>query len=109
MAIGKKTGGRQKGTVNKSTAEIKELAQAHGAEIIEQLAKIALNSDQESTRIAASKELLDRGYGKSMQYSEQTHKVEEGDINMIELARRLALVFQDGLDEAHNGAHKTIN
>ena len=34
-----------------------------------------------------------------------THRVEDGDINMIELARRLALVFQDGLDEAH----KTLN
>ena len=33
-----------------------------------------------------------------------THRVEEGEINMIELARRLASVFQDGLNQA-----KTLN
>jgi hypothetical protein len=36
MALGKKTGGRVKGTPNKSTDEIKALAQQHGPKITRQ-------------------------------------------------------------------------
>lgn len=61
-----RTGGRQKGTPNKITAEVKLLAREYGAEVIARLAKIALKSDNEAAAIAASKELLDRGYGKSI-------------------------------------------
>lgn len=65
MAKGLKTGGREKGTLNKFTAEVKSLAQQHGAEAIEVLRKIMQESDNEPARIAAAKELLDRGYGRS--------------------------------------------
>ncbi len=62
-----KTGGRTKGTPNKSTAEIKELAQTYSAKALETLATIMRNSDNDTARIAAAKELLDRGYGKVTQ------------------------------------------
>lgn len=68
MATGKKTGGRQKGTPNKATADIKEAAQKFGAEAIELLIDIA--NDKEcppASRVAAVKEILDRGYGKAKQ------------------------------------------
>lgn len=66
--------GRPKGSPNKSTAEIKALAQAHGADAIARLVKLAglypANGEAlpaESTQVAAIKELLDRGYGKPTQ------------------------------------------
>jgi hypothetical protein len=70
---GKKTGGRKKGTPNKSTAEIKNLAQSHGAAAINRLAEMgglvpgvepALS---EQSQIAACNEVLDRAYGRPTQ------------------------------------------
>lgn len=63
-----KTGGRIKGTPNKATAEVKSLARQYGADMIDVLAKIAMDDERpESARVSAAKELLDRGYGKSIQ------------------------------------------
>lgn len=57
--------GRKKGTPNKATAEIKELARAHGPAAINALATLLKAADSDTARIAAAKELLDRGYGKA--------------------------------------------
>lgn len=62
-----KTGGRQKGVPNKITRDIKLLAQEHGPDSIKELARLAKEADQPTARIAAIKELLDRGYGKAAQ------------------------------------------
>ena len=62
-----KSGGRQKGTLNKATKEIKTAAQKHGAEAVRILAKLMTSADSDSAKISACKELLDRGYGKSAQ------------------------------------------
>src|SRR5262245_54567988 len=59
--------GRKKGTPNKVTAEIKELAQQYGPEAIAELARLATQAESEAARVAAIKELLDRGYGRAMQ------------------------------------------
>ena len=59
--------GRPKGIPNKSTAEIKEAAQAYGPAALTTLATIMRNSDNDQARMAAAKELLDRGYGKTTQ------------------------------------------
>src|SRR5262245_19920307 len=59
--------GRSKGQRNKVTADIKALAQVHGETAIETLARLLKRSKFEATRIAAAKELLDRGYGKASQ------------------------------------------
>jgi len=67
MAKGRKTGGRTAGTPNKATSEIKALAQAHAAIAIAELARLAIKAESEAARVAAIKELLDRGYGKSAQ------------------------------------------
>lgn len=61
-----KTGGRQKGTPNKQTAEIKALAEPYGPEAILVLAAIMRDSAHPG-RIAATKEMLDRAYGKPPQ------------------------------------------
>lgn len=66
--------GKPKGTKNKSTAEIKELAQTYSAKALETLATIMLASENDTARIAAAKELLDRGYGKVTQPMEISGK-----------------------------------
>ena len=67
MALGRKTGGRAKGTSNKTTADIKALAQVHAVVAIAELARLATKSDSDAARVAAIKEILDRGYGKPKQ------------------------------------------
>lgn len=62
-----KRGGRPKGAVNKATADIRLLARSYGPEAIRELARLARKASSEAGRVAAIKELLDRGYGKSPQ------------------------------------------
>jgi hypothetical protein len=59
--------GRKPGVVNKATADIKALAQVHGAEAIATLAKLMREGVHEKTRMAAASALLDRGYGRAAQ------------------------------------------
>ncbi|MCW5141069.1 hypothetical protein [Burkholderia cenocepacia] len=64
-----KTGGRQKGTPNKLTADVKALARQYGPNMIDVLAKIAQSrSAPAAAKVAAARELLDRGYGKPTQH-----------------------------------------
>lgn len=71
---GKREGaGRPPGAVNKTTADIKALAQSYGPAAIKKLAELAgldptgIPAESEVARISATKELLDRGFGKSVQ------------------------------------------
>lgn len=67
MAAGAKTGGRQKGTPNKATADIKALARSYTTEAMSSLIGIVRNSDSDAAKVSAIKEIFDRGYGKSKQ------------------------------------------
>lgn len=70
MAVpkGKRYGGRQKGTPNKVGREVRELAQKHGPKIIQGLVDMANDEGTpHAARVAASKEVLDRAYGKAAQ------------------------------------------
>lgn len=62
-----RTGGRQKGTPNKASSDIKALAQAYTPRGIQVLADLMEHAESEAARVAAVKELLDRGHGKSAQ------------------------------------------
>ena len=64
---GERRGGRQKGTPNKATADIKALAQQYAASAMTGLARLATEAESEAARVAAIKELFDRGFGKSKQ------------------------------------------
>lgn len=70
---GKRLGsGRKAGTPNKATADIKALAQVYGSAAIKRLAEMSgltpkEGAKNEQTRLAAIRELLDRGYGKPAQ------------------------------------------
>jgi len=92
--VGKKVHkGRAKGTPNKLTATMREMAQPYGAKALTVLRKL-MKSDSEQIRLAAAKEIKEWGYGKSHQVTEskidQTVKV---DVSDVELARRAAFIL----------------
>ncbi len=66
MAQGHKTGGRQKGTSNKATTDIKAAFQKHGPALVKALIALTKSKD-ERIRLGAVQACLDRGWGKSTQ------------------------------------------
>jgi monomeric isocitrate dehydrogenase len=86
MALGRKTGGRLKGTPNKATADIRALCQAHADDVIAELARLATKAESEAARVAAIKELLDRGYGKPKQ---PLSNDEEGELRLVHRIERV--------------------
>lgn len=87
---GKREGaGRPKGSRNKVTADIKEIAQSFGQEAITHLVEIARDGDApHAARVAAIREVLDRGYGKAKQGIEMTGE----DGGPVETITRIELV-----------------
>ena len=61
MALGRKTGGRQKGSLNLSTREMREMAQGMAKDVLDTLKNILDDATQPGeVRIKAGKEILDR-------------------------------------------------
>lgn len=88
-----KTGGRQKGTPNKVTADIKEIAQSFGEEAIKHLVEIARDGDSPpAARVAAVKEILDRGYGKAKQTLEHSGHLSYSELSDEELDREIEML-----------------
>lgn len=104
MAKGKKTGGRTKGTLNKATEEVRELAKKHGPKAIKELSRLVTEAESEQARVSACKELLDRAYGKAPQAMEIANKDGEEfkvrDVGATEVARRIAFLLTQGADDA---------
>lgn len=61
-----KTGGRQPGTPNKTTAEVRQLAMTKAAEAIDLIADLMKNSKNDAVCLQAAKELLDRCCGRTV-------------------------------------------
>jgi hypothetical protein len=59
--------GRPKGSLNKVTADLMKAARVYTAEALETILAIMRGGDSETVRLAAAKELLDRGHGKAPQ------------------------------------------
>ncbi len=59
--------GRPKGAKNKATAELQKLARTHTKAAMIELARLSIAAESEQARVAAIKEILDRGYGKPAQ------------------------------------------
>ena len=66
MALGRKTGGRLKGTPNKATVGIKAAFQKHGDDLVRALLALT-KSDDERVRLGAIQAALDRGWGRPAQ------------------------------------------
>ena len=54
---------------SKAAAQIRKAAQRHGVKAVEMLWAIASHAESDNARIAALKEILDRGYGKESRYA----------------------------------------
>ena len=65
MANGAKTGGRQKGTPNKATAEVRALAQKYGPDALKELQRLSKEAGSEAARVSACNAILERAYGRS--------------------------------------------
>jgi hypothetical protein len=66
MAQGSKSGGRQKGSVNKATAEVRNLALEYGPAAVKELARLAENAQSEAARVQACNGIIERAYGKAV-------------------------------------------
>src|SRR4051812_41418541 len=104
-----KTGGRQKGTPNKVTVEIKSLARAHAGAAVTELIRLATKAESEATRVAAIKELLDRGYGRSTQAMQvelggmvDFQRMSDEELHEA-IAEELAVIYGNDADGAPNG------
>lgn len=75
-------------------AELRELARAHTADAIRELARLALKAKSETARIAAIRELLDRGFGKPTQFLGVEKGVIPDDINLDELRAEIVTDIQ---------------
>lgn len=78
---GEHRGGRKKGTLNKATASVREIARKYAPDVIERLGWLARNAESETAQIAAGREILDRAYGKSPQ--PMTGEDGEGAVRII--------------------------
>ncbi len=78
-----KTGGRQKGTPNKATAQVRAVALDHAPSALAELARLATGAENEATRVAACREILDRAYGKPKQEVDIEHTGEIAHISAV--------------------------
>jgi hypothetical protein len=95
MAKHKKTGGRKPGVPNKATRELKELAQPYAPEAINTLREIMAHGKTEAARVAAARELLDRGYGRPVGSGTQVNATSTNNtqVNVVcDEATRKALI-----------------
>ena len=102
-------GGRQKGTPNRVTGEIRALAADYGPDCIAGLAEIGIDpktrSANEMTRMAAIRELLDRGYGRPAQALQHSGAVGSYDLGkltheqLVTLDEILTLATPDGIGD----------
>ncbi len=64
---GERRGGRKPGTPNKATASIRDIAREYTAQAVTALVEVLKGGEAipPAARVAAAKEILDRGYGKA--------------------------------------------
>jgi len=95
---GKKTGGRQKGTLNKSTEQdalsSRELASPHVIRAMERLVE-HMECDNPNVSMTASAHILDRGLGKAIQAVENKTLIAIVDQSPLEVARKAAYLLDN--------------
>jgi hypothetical protein len=65
---GKRAGaGRKPGALSEARRNLRDLAREHVEKAVKELARLATKAESETARVAAIKEILDRGYGKAPQ------------------------------------------
>jgi hypothetical protein len=84
----------------KVLADVQELARQHAPAAIAELARLAVKAKNETARIAACRELLDRGYGKPRQGLEITPPPSVDPISVL-----LDEIAADGRNEDRYKSH----
>lgn len=103
MANGRKTGGRQKGTPNHATQEIRALAGVYAGEAVERLADLMRHGENEATRLAAIRELLDRGFGRPALHADIKSEVQTTPRSVREMSdEELMEIIERGRAEREN-------
>jgi hypothetical protein len=74
--------------------ELRDLARVHAPAAIQELARLALKAKSETARIAAIRELLDRGFGKPTQFVAADNEPALDDLNLDELRAELLAEVQ---------------
>lgn len=116
MAAGRKTGGRQKGTPNKLTEEVRAIAEPYAKGALKEAARIAglipkkAGSESDQARVAAINIILDRAYGKPKQpvEGEMLHGISEELRQFIAGNRNAPRSFL-GFDEEDQDAQATTD
>lgn len=104
MALGRKTGGRQKGSRNKVGADLRTAAQRYTDEALETLAAIMRASESDASRVAAATALLDRGHGRPAQKQDIDLNVRHGLVDILaELGEGEGAGLAEGPDPLRNG------
>src|SRR5262245_48264061 len=101
---GKRPGaGRKRGVPNMATAEIKEIARQYAPEAVGILANLMRKAQSEQARVAAAKEILDRGYGKATHHiagDRDAAPVQLETTNMTEVAKLLLTALHEASESA---------
>ena len=63
---GERRGGRGKGTPNRATAEVRDLALEYGPAAVAELARLSTAAESETARIQACNGIIERAYGKAL-------------------------------------------
>lgn len=91
---GTRIGGRQKGTPNKATADVKKAASAYTEEALETLASIMRERKQPAAaRVSAAQALLDRAHGKPKQAIDATL---DGEVGLSVVIKQFTAPAPDG-------------
>ena len=77
----------------KVIAELRELARAQAPDATKELARLAIKAKSETARVAAIRELLDRGYGKAGQAPITENEVDPSDLTAEEVRKELLADF----------------
>jgi hypothetical protein len=83
MSPRRKTGGRRKGTRNKATQEITDLARALVPAAITELRKLLKSAQSESAKVAAIGMVFDRAYGKAPQAIQHSGAIGTYDLSKL--------------------------
>lgn len=104
MAIGRKTGGRKAGTPNHATQEIRALAGLYAGEVVERLVTLMRSAENETTRLAAIRELLDRGFGRPALHADIKSEVQTTPRSYREMSdEELMEIIERGRADRENG------
>ena len=79
--------------------ELRDLSRAHAPAAIQELARLALKAKSETARIAAIRELLDRGFGKPTQCVVADNEPALEDLNLEELRAEILADFERSFPE----------